>query len=196
MAKDEPKDLTMEERFLKFQEDQLAFQKKQLEIEGERAKAQQTVAEATAKRLAPKSLNIGEVAQASVFNPRGERSYPMPKLKCEVWAPHKTDQGSHGWTREEVELLNLLEPGTYAFELNDNTPAKMDVIGVTNDISGAIERLTLSPTPPFNGEHHRRFKGMAIMLREMLGEKAAHVLTMKQEKTKIATGELAVSVHG
>jgi len=196
MAKDEPKEWTIEERLLKFQEDQLAFQKRQLEVEGLRAKAQQAVAEATAKRLAPKSLEIAELAQISVFNPRGERTYPMPRLKCEILAPWPISPNGHNCTREEVELFNLLEPGLYAITLNDDAPAKMEVSARRNEATGVIEEMTLKPNPPWNNEHRNRFRSMPLILREILGERAVHVLTMRQEKAGIATGELAVSVDG
>ena len=65
-----------------------------------------------------------------------------------------------------------------------------------NDATGALEEMTLNPTPPWNNEHRNRFRAMHLMLREILGDKAAGVVTMKAEKAQIADGTLAVSVNG
>ena len=189
------KDVSIEERLLKIQEEQLAFQKEQLKIQGQQAQAQLIVSEETAKRLKPKSLEIADCAQRSPFNPRGERSYPMPRLKCEIYAPWKMDPQSHSLTREEVELFNLLEPGEYHFDLNDGTPAIMRVVGVRNDATGQLEKLQLSPVPNWDNEHKGRFRSMAEILRQMLGG-CTGIRTMAQEKAAIASGELAVSVNG
>jgi hypothetical protein len=193
MAKDE-RELTIEERMLRFQEAQLEFQKRQLEVQSEQAKAAQTVAEATAKRLKPKSLEIAEIPQISVFNPRGEKDFPMPTLKCDIFAPWKLSTTNHGLTREEVELFNLLEPGTYTVTLVDESTAKVDVIAARNDATGAIEQMQLRPTPSWSNEHRQLFPAMAKMLREMLGEKADAVMTMKKERAGIVAGAIEVSV--
>lgn len=160
------------------------------------AESQQSVAQSTAKRLAPKSLEVGEIALISAFNPRGERSFAMPRLKCQVHAPWLIDPNTHGCTREEVELFNLLEPGVYPFELNDGTMAEMQITTVMNKATGAVEKMFLHPTPNWNEEHRQKFKAMTVILREILGDKATGVLSMKQEKTQIAKGDLAVSVNG
>jgi hypothetical protein len=149
-----------------------------------------------AKQNAPKSLEVFQIAQTSVFNPRGEKDHQMPRLKCDIYAPWKIDRQHHGCTREEVELFNLLEPGEYPFELNDGAAAKMQVIAHKNDATGAIEELHLLPTPPWNQEHKQRFPAMTVMLRDILGEPAEAIVTMKREKAQIARGELSVSVDG
>lgn len=160
------------------------------------AEAQAAQTSVIAKQNAPKSLEVAQIAQRSAFNPRGEKTYKMPRLQCDIYAPWKIDPNSHGCTREEVELLNLLEPGIYAFELNDGETGKCEVIGTRNDASGKLEELHILPTPKWTDEHKQRFKSLAAMLREMLGDKAAHVVTMKAEHHLIASGKLAVSVHG
>lgn len=193
--KDE-KDLTVEERMLKFQEDSLAFQREQLKVQAEQAKAQLIVSEETAKRLKPKSLTIDQVAQRSAFNPRGEKSHPLPRLQCEIYAPWKLDPNGHSLTREEVELCNLLVPGEFDFELNDGSMAVMRIEGVKNDATGLMETLHLKPNPPWNQEHKQRFPPLVKILRDVLGEKATPILSMKREKALIADGQLAVSVHG
>lgn len=157
-----------------------------LEAQQKASESQSVMAQATAKRLAPKSLEIAEISQASAFNPRGERDFPMPRLKCAVYAPWKLDPNHHSCTREEVELYNLLTPGVYAITLNDGMPAKVEVEAALNTATGVIERLLLKPDPSWSNENRQRFKPMTDMLREMLGDKADGVLTMKQEKARIA----------
>lgn len=138
----------------------------------------------------------------SAVNPRGEKDFPMPRLKCEIWAPWRSRPEDHGLDREEVELFNLLEPGEYVIELTDGSPLKVVVLASRHSISGEVTRLTLSgalndegkPTPLFTAEIKDRFPAMRLMLRDILGEKAAHVMTMKAEIAKVQAGELAVSV--
>jgi hypothetical protein len=158
------------------------------------AASQAVVSEATANRLKPKSLEIGEIPQISAFNPRGERQYPMPRLKCEIYAPWTIDPNSHGLTREEVELFNLLEPGAYTVSLTDGDSAKVEVIADVNEATGRIEKMKLKPTPSWSDEHRQRFPAMATMLRDMLGDSAKGVVSMKEEQRQIANGTLAVSV--
>lgn len=180
-----------------------------LEAQQQSSAAQSTMAHATAKRLAPKSLDIGEISQISPFNPRGEREFPMPRLKCEMFAPWKMDPNSHGQTREEVELLNMLEPGDYTITMNDDSTLAICIVGTRNHATGKLERLEfkrkndqgLPEGSPFNNDNKQQFRSLAIILREILGDKAEDVLTMKQEKARIALPtsdpkHLAVSVNG
>lgn len=138
----------------------------------------------------------------SACNPRGEKDYPMPQLKWEVWAPWRSRPVDHGLDREEVELFNLLEPGEYLVELVDGTLQKVAVVAMRHSISGDITRLTLSgalndegkPTPLFTQENKGQFPAMRAMLRDILGDKAKGVMPMKEEVKLVANGELAVSV--
>jgi hypothetical protein len=183
--KEIPKEKSVDERLLAI-----------LEAQQQASQAQATMAQATAKRLAPKSLEVGEIAQRSAFNPRGEKDYPMPRLKCEVFAPHPIQPNSHGCTREEVELFNLLEQGSYPIKLNDDADCIVAVTTIVNKATGTVEQMHLTPDPSWSNENRQRFPSTALMLREMLGEKAKHVVTMKAEKAQIANGTLAVSTHG
>ena len=85
------------ERLAKAQEDLADIQKT----------APQKQAEAIQKLQNPSSPVCNGV---SVFNPRGDLlpDYAMPKLVCEIHAPHKIHPNYHGLDREEVELCNLL----------------------------------------------------------------------------------------
>jgi len=179
------KDESVDDRLLKI-----------LEAQQQASAAQMVLAQATAKRLQPKSLEVSQITQISPFNPRGEKDFPMARLKCAIYAPWKIDPQGHNLTREEVDLFNLLEPGEYSFDLNDGAPATMRVVGVRNDATGVIEQLQLSPTPTWDNEHKGRFRSMADTLRQMLGDRASSVRSMRQEKALIADGQLAVSVPG
>lgn len=139
--------------------------------------------------------------EISVFNPRGQKDHRMPPLKCEIWAPWRSREGDHGLDREEVELFNLLEPGEYVIELVDGSPQKVVVIPQRHAITGALTRLTLSGplndegkgTPLFTTETKNLFPATRLWLREILGDAAKGVMTMKDELKLIQRGELAVS---
>lgn len=131
--------------------------------------------------------------QVSHFNPRGEKDFPMPPLKCEIHAPWKIHPAYHGLDREEVELFNLLQPGEYVATGTDDAPIKIRVIARTNDATGAIERLDIK-CEQFTAEHKgQRLPAMRAILREIVGEAARDVMPMTQERKLILAGELAVS---
>lgn len=158
--------------------------------------------------------------EISEFNPRGQKDFPMPDLKCEVLMPWPLRKGFlHGLTREEVELMNLIEPGEYVISLLDGTQVQCCVLGTRNTISRKVERLAFMGTRDEESGHYstlyskdRRnaFPSMVATLREILDQKDiergneagvsyAHIMTMKEEHRRIAlpTGHkdhLAVSV--
>ena len=170
-------------------------------------KGNQEVQKKQLTQTAPKSLSQGP--QISEFNPRGQKDFPMPELKCEIHAPWQSKPGLHAFTREEVELVNLLEPGTYHVDMVDGSTIAVNVVGVKNGQTGKIESLTLCGVYDdttriyaalYTKENKQLFPGFAAMLRQMLGEdRCANVLTMREEKRRIALPEdspnhLAVSV--
>lgn len=169
------------------------------EMKAARDIAPQAQAQAFAKINDPSNKSAPLI---SVLNPRGEKDFPMPRLKCEIWAPWRSRPEDHGLDREEVELFNLLEPGEYVIELVDGSQQKVVVLATRHAITGAYTRLTLSgplsdegkPTPLFTAEIKDRFPAMRLMLRDILGDKAKDVMTMKQEVKLVADGTLAVSV--
>lgn len=138
----------------------------------------------------------------SVFNPRGEREYPLPALKCEIYAPWRIHPAYHGLTREEVELFNLLEPCESKIELVDGTDQRVVILGQRHHLTGALTRLTFSgplneegkQTPLWTMESKGLYPSMVLILRQILGTKADAVVSMKQEQTSIEAGELPVSV--
>lgn len=190
MAKDkDDKDLSLEERMIRFQERQLDIQERQLKVQ----EAAAGVQAAQLKQTAPKS-NVA-VPKISVFNLRGEKDYPMPALKCEVVAPFPSTPTLHAYTREEVELINLVEPGVYNVELTDNSLATLNVVGTKNSQTGALERLefvgmydeaTRGYAAFYTKERKQIIPPLVAMLRQMLGASATDVLTMREEARRIA----------
>ncbi len=187
--KDDEQELSLDERLLRIQERQLALQEGQLLVQQQQL-----------KQTAKKSNTQGP--KISVFNPRGEKDYPMPRLKCEVYAPWKMSPEIHSLDREEVELFNLLEPGDYTIELTDGSSARVCVVGVRNSNTGALEKLSLlGPKDDtglhgalFTNENKQTFPPLRSMLRQMIGQPAVQVLSMKKELAQVHAGQLAVSV--
>lgn len=165
------------------------------------AEASQQVQKAQLKQTAPRSNQTGP--RISIFNPRGEKDFPMPTLKCEVNMPFPQTPNAHGMDREEVELMNQVVPGEYPVELNDGSVLKINVIGRKNHATGAIESMTFSgpidpdthhPTPLFTTSNRQQFPPLRSILRQMVSEEtSAGVLTIASERRKVATGELSVS---
>lgn len=144
----------------------------------------------------------------SAFNPRGQKDYPMPELKCEIHAPWQIKPGIHGLDREEVELFNLLEPGIYPIELTDGSRRVVSVVGSTNTITGKLEQMVLAGAYDpgtkqhgalFTKEDKQLFPSLKQMLRQMLGDAATGVMSKLEEQRRIALPaddprHLAVSV--
>lgn len=134
-------------------------------------------------------------ALRSPFNPRGEKDFPLPDLKCEMWMPFKVDNPHvGGLDREEVELLNLLESGEFTIEMNDGSSQKVCVVAVQNIETGKLFKLSLMGPRDEEGRHTglftreklQRFPPLKAMLRQLISEeKAASVMTMREEVRRI-----------
>lgn len=182
---------TLDERLIAIQERQLALAEAQL--------AQQRLAnDVQAKQLLQTAKRSNaSIPGISVFNPRGEKDFPMPRLKCAVYIPWKETPELHKFDREEVELINLLQPGEYQVELTDGSTVTARILGEINTITGHLESLRVEGADPgsglFTSERKQSFPPLKALLRQMIGPPAAHVLTMKQEVALIASGDLAIS---
>lgn len=174
---------------------------------------QNQTTQAHLKRTAPKSNTASP--QISAFNPRGQKDFPMPDLKCEVHMPFPQRPTMHGFTREEVELMNLVEPGDYVIEMADGSTQKVSIIGKKNN-DGRIEQMRFAgPFDPDTGTHtalftrnnKQTFPALANMLRQIVGDAADAVMPMKEEVKRVnqflkaedkaaavTAGALAVSV--
>lgn len=175
------------------------------------AENSQRVQAAQLKQTAPR--NNAQGPRISPYNPRGEKDYPMPTLKCEMHMPFPSSPAIHAFDREEVELLNLVEPGKYAIELNDGSVRIIVIQGKRNRLTGHVDSIRWEgepdedsghQTPLFTGHNKQEYPGLKIMLRQMLGEKkafrdeenaekygtddspATDVMTMRIEQRKIA----------
>lgn len=142
------------------------------------------------------------VPGVSVFNRRGTglgAEYQKPKLKCLMMIPWLVEWESI--TREEVELLNLLQPGDYQLKRIDGTKVR---IGVRIDYAVdnvTPSRLVMSHETAFNNDNFKLIPGLVELLRQILRQhdpdvrhEAAAVLSDEEEEAMIEAGELSVSV--
>lgn len=130
----------------------------------------------------------------SVFNLRGEKDFPKPKLKCRMLLPWEADEDASD--REEVELLNLLQAGEYIVHRNDRTKIKITVRITTKLDSDEPSILVINHDTAFNNDYHRMLPPLTDMLRQMLRQNpktkqaANEVLTMDEEAALILAGKL------
>lgn len=133
----------------------------------------------------------------SVYNPQGDAQYPRPRLKCKMFIPWPADPES--LTFEEIELLNLLEPGEYFVRRNDGTRITV-TIRASHNLNGSMDRLLLNAETAFNNDNHWLMPPLATLLREVLKQvpaardKAGNVLTMDDREYLVSRGELPISV--
>jgi hypothetical protein len=179
---------SIEERLLDIQERQLAIQEQAVGVQKQQL-----------KQTKRRSNDVGP--DISPFNPRGQKDYPMPELKCEILAPWPMKPGLHGLDREEVELFNLLEPGVYTIDMTDGTQRRASVVAAKNTVTGTIEQMALAGAYDpdtrqhaalFTKEDKQLFPSMKIMLRQMLDQQGADyagVMTMREEARRIALPE-------
>lgn len=110
-----------------------------------------TMAEQT--RLAREPIPENKVAPGvSAFNPKGDRDFPRPDLKCPVFLGQYDDDGKieaaypvleDTSTVEELTLCNQLEQGDALIERNDGEIGKV-VIQARRDGSGKLNRLVIA----------------------------------------------------
>lgn len=154
----------------------------------------QAVQQAQLKQTAPRSNT--QPPLISAYNPRGQKDFAMPELKCEIEAAFPMTPTLHALDREEVELFNLLEPGEFVIAMIDDTQQPVNIIGQKNAITGKWEKLALRGLrDPDTGKYvalfthtnKQTFPPMRVFLRQILGEKANGVLPIKEEirRTKL-----------
>lgn len=149
------------------------------------------IAEANKKSQRP----FNEVApKISVFNPRGEKDFPKPHLKCKMLLPWEAEEDS--LDREEIELLNLLQAGEYLVLRNDRTKIKITVRIITKLDNDDPSVLMMNHDTAFNNDYHRMLPPMVDILRQMLKQNprtknaADAVVTMDEEAAFILAGQL------
>lgn len=188
---DEPTMAEVLATMAQIQKDNLQLQRDQMELQRVSAEKSADIQREQLKQTAAKSLKRGP--NISVFNPRGEKDFPMPTLKCEVYAPWKMSPMLHSLDREEVELFNLLEPGEYVGELNDGTTVPVNVVGVRNSENGKLEKLSLQGAKDeggvymtlFTKERRNAFPALRLFLRQLIGDPASAVMPMKEEERRV-----------
>lgn len=131
----------------------------------------------------------------SVFNPRGDKDFPRPPLKCEMFLPWPVWTDQESLTREELELLNLI---SHSFEVsimrNDRTKIKMTVKVTTKMDSDEPSKILITHETAFNNDYHRQmpFDWIRQLVTNYAPTKAAAqaVLTMDEELALILAGKL------
>jgi hypothetical protein len=150
--------------------------------------------------------------EISVFNPQGQKDFPMPDLAFDVLAPWPMTKGRyHPLTVEEVTLMNRVKPGEAVLELTDDSSVHCSIIATANMTSRKIERIALmGPRDPdsnsyqtlFSKERRHVMPSMVNMLHQILDQQGtdySDIPTMKQIHARIALPvtdphHLAVSV--
>lgn len=145
------------------------------------------------------------VPNVSVFNRRGvllDSNSPgphKPPLKCIMLIPWLVEWESI--TREEAELLNLLQPGEYSLKRIDNSKVRV-TITLDYKVDGKTpSRLVVTHDTAFNNDNFRMMPPLPDMLRQYLRQHdpetavmAGAVLTDEEEEALIEAGELSISV--
>jgi hypothetical protein len=131
----------------------------------------------------------------SVFHPRGRAL--TPDLKCRMAVPWPVSGDTE--TREEVQLLNLLEQGEYRVRRPDGS-AYVERVTAKTDLNGKLSDLNITNETAFNNDNYKTAPGLVDRLRQMLKqhpkpirEQAAAVLSMDEEQALIDSHELSVT---
>lgn len=154
-------------------------------------KGSKLVADATIRAQRPSNEFAPKI---SVFNLRGEKDFPKDKLKCRMLIPWEAEEDS--LTREEVELLNLMQPGEYIVVRNDRTKVKLYCRVSTNLDSDVPALLIINHDTAFNNDYHRMMPPLTEVLRQMLKQNPKSrnaeklVLSMEEEEALILAGKL------
>lgn len=117
----------------------------------------------------------------SVFSrPKGDREDPRDPLKCEMlWGGYPI--GPDTTTDEEITLLNLAEPGEFAFSRTDGSRDTLFVRAQRN-AAGAVHRLFFE----FQTKENREtLPSMASMLRQAYHVKSAEQLELERLRKEV-----------
>ena len=128
----------------------------------------------------------------SAFNPRGDKDFPRPHLKCQMLIPWPVEEEAH--TREEIELLNLLEPGEFMITRGDRSKVKLTVTIARKLDSEEPSQLAINHETAFNNDNHKQMPHDWIRQLALANPKthqaAVNVLTMDEEIALIAAHKL------
>ena len=163
----------------------------------ETRKDDQHIAREQLKQTRPKS-NL-QPPNISVFNPRGEKDFPMPALAFDVLAPWPMSKGKyHPMTVEEVTLMNRVRPGEVTLLLRDDTTVACSIIATKNATTQKLERIAFMGARDsenngyvtlFSKERRHEMPSMVQLLHQVLeqqGTDYTDILTMKELNARIA----------
>lgn len=129
----------------------------------------------------------------STFNLRGDKDFPRPRLRCEFFLPWPVTNDQEQLTREEVELLNLLQAGEWTIRRSDRSKLKIEVRQVNKLNSDEPSRVLINHETGFNNDNHRLLPFDWIRQLVSANPKtkalAASVLTMDEEEALILAGQ-------
>jgi hypothetical protein len=124
------------------------------------------------KQLRPENETHPDV---SVYNPRGERDHPRPRLICEMFlGPYPLEKDV--LSVKEIELLNRLEPGLYDVTKADGMIVPFHVIPRMRVDGRTVERITIA-FPCADDDQKQNFPPFAMMLREVVDQIEVRKLT-------------------
>lgn len=143
-----------------------------------------------------RGTNLPHDAKGAIID--GMEVNPMkPPLKCVMLLPWLAEWES--LTREEVELLNLLQPGEFILKRIDNSKVKVEV-RIDYRVDGRPSRLILRHDTAFNNDNFKLVPPLNEMLRQVLKQtdppykqRAAAVLSDEEEEALIEAGELTTA---
>lgn len=105
--------------------------------------------------------------EISSLNPLGEKDHPRPEIVGEVfWAGARLRKGD--LTREEIDLVNLLQPGDYWFTGNDDARLLLQIINL--EPAGSNQRRLQVKLPGLTDPNTRsNYPSMRRILSEVVG---------------------------
>lgn len=129
----------------------------------------------------------------STLNPQGDKDYPRPELKYrKAYIPWEAEPEDFNF--EERELLNLVEPGEYWVTRNDNSRVMIRVTVEFHEQSDKPEKIWFTSGDAYGRSVRSLMPPFTTMLREMIGDGAGGVMTMRQREEAVKAGELPISV--
>lgn len=165
------------------------------------------VAESQIKAVRPSNQVVPEISvfnrrgrdpQADGMDPKLHAATLKPHLKCDMFFPWILEWES--LTREEVQLLNLLDEGAYVVKMSDRSKITMTVQIQWNEANTKPSKLFVNHETAFNQANYRNVPSMTEMLRQMLKQhdpmvraQAAAILMDEEEEALIEVGQITVT---
>jgi hypothetical protein len=126
----------------------------------------------------------------SVFSrPKGDRDDPRDALKCEMfWVGYPVDTDTT--TDEEINLLNVAEPGTFQFTRTDRTTDTLTVIGERAPDGQIAKLLFTFPTR----ENRESLPSMCAMLKSAFNVKTPEQIELDKLRAEVERLRSAATV--